>query len=425
VEIIRYPKKEIWTAILERPFQDFAPINALVQPILSAVKEEGDKALFKLTAKYDKADLKSLAVTQDEISNAIDLIKPSLKGAIRLAAKNIKSFHENQLNSESRVETMPGISCWRKNVAIQKAGLYIPGGSAPLFSTVLMLGIPAKLAGCKEIILCTPPSADGSIHPAILFAASEIGLTKIFKLGGAQAVAAMAYGTEWVPAVDKIFGPGNLFVTSAKQIVATQGVAIDMPAGPSEVLVIADESCVPSFVASDLLSQAEHGADSQVVLVTTSEEILKNVEFELKSQLATLPRKEIAAKALENSALILVENIETAIDLSNVYAPEHLILAIENVEQQAEKIINAGSVFLGNYSPEAAGDYASGTNHVLPTNNYARNYSGVSVESFTKKVTFQQLSKEGLNNIGNAVELMAEAEDLQAHKNAVTLRLKS
>jgi len=397
----------------------------VVQDVLDAVKKEGDKAVAAYTQKFDGVTIDHAIVSEAAINEAALELAPALKEAVQLAAKNIRCFHEAQVNNPVSIETMPGVRCWRKSVGIDKVGLYIPGGSAPLFSTVLMLGIPAVIAGCKEIILCTPPSKDGSVHPAILYAASVVGIKRIYKIGGVQAIAAMAYGTETVPQVYKIFGPGNQYVTAAKQLVQESGVAIDMPAGPSEVCVLADESCNPAFVASDLLSQAEHGPDSQVLLVSTSRRVVDQINDALMSQLAVLPRKDIAQQALENSTAIVVDGIEQAIFIVNSYAAEHLIIACKNDEAVAEQITNAGSVFLGNYSPESVGDYASGTNHTLPTSGYARAYSGVSVDSFVKKITYQKLTPAGLQAIGAAVETMAAAEGLEAHKNAITIRLQS
>lgn len=411
--------------LLTRPAFDAAALTAKVQMVLDGVRTGGDAAVANYTQIFDGASITNAIVTTDEIASAIESLDPALKNAIALAAKNIRCFHEAQVSETLKVETMPGVSCWRKSVGIDKVGLYIPGGSAPLFSTVLMLGIPAVIAGCKEIVLCTPPAKDGSVHPAILYAASIVGITAIYKIGGVQAIGAMAYGTETVPQVSKIFGPGNQYVTAAKQLVQQSGIAIDMPAGPSEVCVLADETCNPAFVASDLLSQAEHGPDSQVLLVSTSKVVVAKVLEAVETQLAALPRKDIAAKALENSRAIIVENMERAIFIVNNYAAEHLILACKNDEEVAEKITNAGSVFLGNYSPESVGDYASGTNHTLPTSGYARAYSGVSVDSFVKKITYQKLTEAGLQSIGAAVETMAGAEGLEAHKNAVTIRLQS
>jgi histidinol dehydrogenase len=425
MELIKYPVREIWKDILKRPAIDTTSLEATVQSVLSDIKANGQSAVKKYTLQFDKVDLENILVSNDEFAIAEKSITTELKQAIQLAKKNIETFHSAQRENVQIIETMPGVKCWRKSIAIQKVGLYIPGGTAPLFSTILMLGVPAKLAGCEELILCTPPDSNGNVNPAILYTAQLIGITKVFKVGGVQAIGAMAYGTEIIPQVYKIFGPGNQYVTCAKQLVNKQGVAIDMPAGPSEVAVLVDDTCVPEFVAADLLSQAEHGSDSQVILVSTNEDAIQNIQTELKKQLALLPRKELASKALENSKAILVKTNTEAIDLLNEYAPEHLIIACENDEQLAEQVVNAGSVFLGNYSCESAGDYASGTNHTLPTNGYAKAYSGVSLDSFVKKITYQKLSKEGINTIGPAIELMAEAEGLQAHKNAVTLRLKS
>jgi len=425
METIKYPNKETWKDILKRPTIDTTSLEATVQSVLLDIKSNGQSAVKKYTLQFDKVDLENILVSNDEFSVAEKSITRELKQAIQLAKSNIETFHSAQKEEVKIIETMPGVKCWRKSIAIQKVGLYIPGGTAPLFSTILMLGVPAKLAGCEEIILCTPPDSNGNVNPAILYTAQLIGITKVFKVGGVQAIGAMAYGTEIIPQVYKIFGPGNQYVTCAKQLVNKQGVAIDMPAGPSEVAVLVDDTCVPEFVAADLLSQAEHGSDSQVILVSTNEYAIQNIQTELIKQLALLPRKEFATKALENSKAILVKTNTEAIDLLNEYAPEHLIIACANDEQLAEQVVNAGSVFLGNYSCESAGDYASGTNHTLPTNGYAKAYSGVSLDSFVKKITYQKLSKEGINNIGPAIELMAEAEGLQAHKNAVTLRLKS
>jgi histidinol dehydrogenase len=425
METIKYPNKEIWKDILKRPAIDTTSLEATVQSVLSDIKTNGQSAVNKYTLQFDKVTISNVLVSDSEFIEAEKQISKELEEAIQLAKSNIETFHSSQKEEVKIIETMPGVKCWRKSIAIQKVGLYIPGGTAPLFSTILMLGVPAKLAGCEEIILCTPPDVNGNINPAILYAAKLIGITKVFKVGGVQAIAAMAYGTEIIPQAYKIFGPGNQYVTCAKQLVNKQGVAIDMPAGPSEVAVLVDDTCVPEFVAADLLSQAEHGSDSQVILVSTNEDAIQNIQTELIKQLAVLPRKELASKALENSKAILVKTTKEAIDLLNEYAPEHIIIACANDEQLAEEVVNAGSVFLGNYSCESAGDYASGTNHTLPTNGYAKAYSGVSLDSFVKKITYQKLSKEGINNIGPAIELMAEAEGLQAHKNAVTLRLKS
>ncbi len=425
MKIIENPLQESLPKLLQRPAMDHAALYTVVQDVLDAVKMEGDRAVVSYTQKFDGVAIDHVMVGEAEINEAALIVAPALKEAIQLAANNIRFFHEAQVTASVIIETMPGVSCWRKSVGIDKVGLYIPGGSAPLFSTVLMLGIPAVIAGCKEIILCTPPAANGKVHPAILYAATVVGIKKIYKIGGVQAIAAMAYGTETVPQVYKIFGPGNQYVTAAKQLVQQSGVAIDMPAGPSEVCVLADETCNPAFVASDLLSQAEHGPDSQVLLVSTSKKVVADVEEALAAQLAALPRKDIAQKALDNSTAIIVEEMDRAIFIVNSYAAEHLILACNNVDVVAEQITNAGSVFLGNYSPESVGDYASGTNHTLPTSGYARAYSGVSVDSFVKKVTFQKLTPAGLQAIGAAVETMAAAEGLEAHKNAITIRLQS
>ncbi len=408
--------------MLKRPAIDSSSLEASVTNILHQVKASGDEALKRFATIYDKVSVAELLVSKEEIDAAAATISSELKDAIALAKNNIETFHAKQVSTVEKVETMPGVLCWRKSVAIEKVGLYIPGGTAPLFSTILMLSIPAKIAGCKEIILCTPPGKDGKINAAILYTAKLVGITKIFKTGGAQAIAAMAYGTESVPKVYKIFGPGNQYVTCAKQLVQKDAVAIDMPAGPSEVCVMADDTAKASFVAADLLSQAEHGVDSQVLLVSTSEEMINEVLIETAKQLEQLPRKELAAKALENSKAILLHTTTEMIELVNDYAAEHLIISCKDDEAIAEQIINAGSIFLGNYSPESAGDYASGTNHTLPTNGYAKAYSGVSVDSFVKKITYQKLSKEGLQQIGKAVELMAEAEGLDAHANAVRKR---
>ena len=425
MKIIENPLEALLPELLQRPAMDHAALYAVVQGVLDGVKKEGDKAVAAYTQKFDGVTIDNAIVTEAEINEAALALSPALKEAIQIAVKNIRCFHEAQVSEPIKIETMPGVSCWRKSVGIDKVGLYIPGGSAPLFSTVLMLGVPAVIAGCKEIILCTPPAADGKVHPAILYAAKVVGISRIFKIGGVQAIAAMAYGTETVPQAYKIFGPGNQYVTAAKQLVQQSGVAIDMPAGPSEVCVLADETCNPAFVASDLLSQAEHGPDSQVLLVSTSKKVVAEVEVALTAQLALLPRKDIAQKALDNSTAIVVDDMERAIFIVNSYAAEHLILACNNDEVVSEKITNAGSVFLGNYSPESVGDYASGTNHTLPTSGYARAYSGVSVDSFVKKVTFQKLTPAGLQAIGAAVETMAAAEGLDAHKNAITIRLQS
>jgi histidinol dehydrogenase len=419
-----YPNKAEWTDLAMRPVKDLQELEPTIRNIFKLVQEQGDEALYQLAEKYDGKRPAQLLATPEELASAESEISPELKEAILQAFSNIQLFHLQQAEQMPIVETMPGVNCWRKSVAIEKVGLYIPGGTAPLFSTLLMLGVPAKIAGCKQIILCTPPSKDGNIHPAIRYTASLLGIEMIVKAGGAQAVASMAFGTESVPAVSKIFGPGNQYVTMAKQLVTQLGVAIDMPAGPSEVLVMADETADPAFVAADLLSQAEHGPDSQVILLSTSETIVDEVNAEIEKQLQELPREAVAAQALENSMAIVLENSQQMLDFSNLYAPEHLILAIQDLETIANGVVNAGSVFLGNYTPEAAGDYASGTNHTLPTNGYARAYSGVSLDSFVKKITFQHITPEGLQNIGKTIEVMAEAEGLQAHKNAVSIRLK-
>ena len=424
MKLIKYPVKENWKEILQRPSIDSTSLQDKVKLVLNEVKQNGDAAVKKYTQQFDGVDLNDFVVTENEIIEAAASLSDELKTAIQTAADNIKTFHQKQLSAPEIIETMPGIQCWRKSIGIERVGLYIPGGTAPLFSTILMLGIPAQIAGCREIILCSPPDKEGNLNPAILFAAQLVGVTKLYKIGGVQAIAAMAYGTETVPQVYKIFGPGNQYVTCAKQLIQQDGIAIDMPAGPSEVCVLADETANASFVAADLLSQAEHGADSQVVLVTTSELFVTNVQEEISKQLGLLPRKDIAAKALENSKIILIKDIEEGIELVNEYAAEHLIISCANDEAIAEKIINAGSVFLGSYSPESVGDYASGTNHTLPTNGFAKAYSGVSVDSFVKKITYQKLTQQGLQHIGSTVELMATAEGLQAHANAVTIRLQ-
>lgn len=424
MKLIKYPVREQWDEILKRPALNTENLFDTVRGIIARVKAEGDKAVREYEAAFDKAVLTSLAVTKDEIKQAEVLLPDELKEAIRLAKENIETFHAAQRFEGKKVETAPGVTCWQKAVAIEKVGLYIPGGTAPLFSTVLMLAVPAKIAGCREIVLCTPPDKEGKVHPAILFAAQVAGVDKIFKIGGVQAVAAMAYGTETVPKVYKIFGPGNQYVTAAKQLVSLRDVAIDMPAGPSEVEVLADDSANPVFVAADLLSQAEHGVDSQAMLITTSERLMEEVAAEVERQLAVLHRKEIAEKSLTNSKLILVKDMQEAIELTNAYAPEHLIIETENYLAIAEKIVNAGSVFLGAFSPESAGDYASGTNHTLPTNGYAKAYSGVSLDSFIRKITFQEIRSQGMVAIGPAIEVMAANEHLDAHKNAVAVRLK-
>ncbi len=419
----RNPSPESWKSLCERPQLELEFLDGVVKNILTRVQQSGDLALRELTKQFDKIDIRELQVSEQEIEDTESMLSDSLKTAIQTATKNIEKFHAAQKTMPSKIETTTGVSCWRKAIAINKVGIYIPGGTAPLFSTVLMLGIPAKLAGCSEVILCSPPDSSGNVHPAILYAARLTGVTKIFRVGGAQAIAAMAYGTESIPKAFKIFGPGNQFVTKAKQLVSNEGTAIDLPAGPSEVLVLADESANPSFIAADLLSQAEHGTDSQVMLVVTDESILEKVQREIQKQIVTLPRKEIAEKALLNSRSIYVADMNTAVDFINSYAPEHLIINTKNADELAEKIINAGSVFIGDYSPEAVGDYASGTNHTLPTNGYATAYSGVSLESFTKYITFQKLTEAGIQNLGPVVEIMAEAEGLEAHKRAISIRL--
>ncbi|MFY9154489.1 MAG: histidinol dehydrogenase [Prolixibacteraceae bacterium] len=417
------PQKETWKEILLRPLFSVAELESRVQEVLTDIRENGVQAIQKYTEKFDGVFIPEFAVEEQEIEEAVSLVDDSLKNAIRVAVQNIYKFHESQIPVIKKIETTPGVVCWQKPVAIEKVGLYIPGGSAPLFSTVLMLAIPAKIAGCKEIVLCTPPDKNGKIHPAILFAAQLVGVTKIYKLGGIQAIGAMAYGIDCIPKVDKIFGPGNQYVMAAKQIVSRGDVSIDMPAGPSEVAVMADSSANPAFIASDLLSQAEHGPDSQVVLVTNDASLIEKVEQELSRQLSDLPRKSVAEKALANSQAVVLNSVDEMIELINGYAPEHLIIAMKDYLGVAEKIVNAGSVFLGNYTPESAGDYASGTNHTLPTNGWARSFSGVNLDSFIKKITFQEITPEGINNLGPVIETMAAAEQLDAHKRAVTLRL--
>ena len=421
--LISNPDKSQWQEILKRPVMNTENLFDTVRSVIDRVKAEGDRAVLDYEEKFDKVVLASLAVLEEEQQEAENLVSEDLKAAIRLAKQNIETFHAAQRFEGKKVQTQPGVTCWQKAVAIEKVGLYIPGGTAPLFSTVLMLAVPAKIAGCKEIVLCTPPGRDGKVHPAVLFAAKVAGVNRIFKAGGIQAIAAMAYGTESVPKVYKIFGPGNQYVTAAKQLVSLRDVAIDMPAGPSEVEVLADETANPVFVAADLLSQAEHGVDSQAVLITTSVELQQAVKVEVERQLALLPRKEIAEKSLANSKLIVVDSMKEAIELTNAYAPEHLIIETKDYLSLAERIVNAGSVFLGSLPPESAGDYASGTNHTLPTNGYAKAYSGVSLDSFIRKITFQEIKPEGLNSIGPAIELMAANEQLDAHKNAVSVRL--
>ena len=425
MKVIKYPSKEKWAEILRRPALNTESLFDTVRGIIDRVRTEGDKAVIEYEATFDKAELTSLAVTNEELEEGVALVSEELKAAISLAKQNIERFHAAQKFVGKKVETMPGVTCWQKAVGIEKVGLYIPGGTAPLFSTVLMLAVPAKIAGCKDIILCTPPDSKGKIHPAILFAARLAGVDRIFKAGGVQAIAAMAYGTESIPKVYKIFGPGNQYVTAAKQLVSLRDVAIDMPAGPSEVEVLADDSANPVFVAADLLSQAEHGVDSQAILITTSERLQAAVVEEVERQLAELPRREIAEKSLANSKLILVNDVDEAVELTNEYAPEHLIVETSDYMEVAERVVNAGSVFLGSFSPESAGDYASGTNHTLPTNGYAKAYSGVSLDSFIRKITFQEICSDGMKAIGPAIETMAANEQLDAHKNAVTVRLRN
>ncbi len=425
METILYPEKENWDELCMRPAIEKADLEYVVREIIRRVKSEGDSAIAYFSGKFDGNASGELKITPEEISMSAGMVPENLKESIQIAKTNIEKFHSSHLINEPAVETAKGVRCWRKNSPIEKVGLYIPGGSAPLFSTVLMLGIPAMLAGCSEIVLCTPPGKDGKINPLILYTAGLIGIKTIFKAGGAQAIAAMAYGTESIPKVYKIFGPGNQYVTKAKELVQLDGTAIDMPAGPSEVLVIADRNADPAFIAADLLSQAEHGPDSQVIMVTDDQNIVKQVENEVAKQLSALPRKEIAASALQNSKLILLRSLDDCIGFSNRYAPEHLIINTADTRLLAEKVTNAGSVFLGSYSCESAGDYATGTNHTLPTNGFAKSFSGVSVESFIKKISFQEVSSEGILNLGPAIELMAEAESLNGHKNAVSVRLKS
>lgn len=424
MNIITYPERSQWNDLLRRPTLNTATLRETVLEVLERVRTEGDKAVIEYEEKFDHVHLDSLTVSEEEFAEAEKAVSIELKAAIMLAFNNIKKFHEAQKFESKPVNTLPGVTCWQKTVAIEKVGLYVPGGTAPLFSTVLMLATPAQIAGCKEIVLCTPPNREGKIHPAILYAAKIAGVSRVFKAGGVQAIGAMAYGTSSVPKVYKIFGPGNQYVMAAKQEVSLHDVAIDMPAGPSEVAVLADETANPIFVASDLLSQAEHGVDSQSMLITTSATLIRAVTEEVERQLEELPRKEIAARSLEHSKLILIDNMELAVEMMNRYAPEHLIIETKNYHELAEKIVNAGSVFLGAYSPESAGDYASGTNHTLPTNGYAKAYSGVSLDSFIRKITFQEITKEGIATIGPAIEVMAANEYLDAHKNAVSVRLK-
>ncbi len=423
MKVICYPAKEEWDELVKRPHLDVSELNATVEGVLNDVKNHGDSAVIRYEEKFDHAHLDSLSVSDAEMEEAESLVSLELKHALELAHHNISSFHQSQQFHGEKVETVSGVTCWQKSIAIEKVGLYIPGGTAPLFSTVLMLATPAKIAGCKEIVLCTPPNREGKVNPAILMAAKIAGVSKIFKIGGVQAIGAMAYGTESVPKVYKIFGPGNQYVMAAKQHVSLHDVAIDMPAGPSEVCVIADETSNPVFVAADLLSQAEHGVDSQVFLISTSEEMIEKVKDEVEKQLEQLPRKEMAAKSLDNSKLVLVKDYDEAIELSNTYAPEHLIIATRNYDELAEKVVNAGSVFLGQYACESAGDYASGTNHTLPTHGYALAYNGVNLDSYNRKITFQHLTDEGIRSIGNAVVVMAENEQLEAHANAMRVRV--
>ena len=425
MQIIKYPPREDWEKIITRPAFDYSNLFEYVKDILEDVKQNGDKAVAAYCETFDKVKLNDFAVTSAEIEEAEQLVPEALKEAIRLALTNIETFHRSQQLVSQKIETTRGVVCWQKAVGIEKVGLYIPGGMAPLFSTVLMLAIPARIAGCKEIILCTPPAKDGKINPAILYSAQQAGVSKIFKIGGVQAIAAMTYGTETVPCVYKIFGPGNQYVTAAKQLVSLQNVAIDMPAGPSEVEVIADETANPAFVAADMLSQIEHGADSQAILVTTCEDIVDRVLAEIKRQFKKLPRKELMKQSLQHSSIIVLKDQSELIDFTNAYAPEHLIIETKDYATLAEQVINAGSVFLGHFTPESAGDYASGTNHTLPTNGYARMYSGVSLDSFVKKITFQEITQAGIRNIGQAIETMALAESMQGHRNAVRIRFET
>jgi histidinol dehydrogenase len=422
--IIRYPDRSTWQEILKRPALSGSDMNAIVMPVIENVRQNGDRALYEYTEKFDHITLSSLRVSQDEFLEAATRVDNDLKKAIAVASHHIEIFHRSQQTGSLKIQTAPGVICWQKPVAIEKVGLYIPGGSAPLFSTVLMLAIPARIAGCKDIVLCSPPGKDGKVHPAVLYAARLTGVSEVFRIGGAQAIAAMAFGTELVPRVYKIFGPGNQFVTAAKKIVSQGDTAIDMPAGPSELAVIADDTAIPAFVASDLLSQAEHGADSQVLLFTLSEKMATRVQEEVTRQLENLPRREIASRSLEHSRIMILKDIGEITDMVNDYAPEHLIIAMDDAEAAAEGIINAGSVFIGHYSPESAGDYASGTNHTLPTNGYARAYNGVNLDNFVKKITFQQITRQGLEYLAPTIMKLAESEELQAHSNAVNTRLK-
>jgi histidinol dehydrogenase len=424
MRIIQNPDKSTWREILKRPALSGKDMNAIVLPVIENVRQNGDRALYEYTEKFDHVTLSSLRVSQEEFLEAANLVDNDLKKAIAVASHHIEIFHRSQKSGSEKIETAPGVVCWQKPVAIEKVGLYIPGGSAPLFSTVLMLAIPARIAGCKDIVLCSPPGKDGRIHPAVLYAARLTGVSDVFKIGGAQAIAAMAFGTESVPRVYKIFGPGNQFVTAAKKIVAQGETAIDMPAGPSELAVIADDTAIPSFVASDLLSQAEHGSDSQVLFFTVNATMASRVQDEVMKQLEQLPRREIAARALENSRIFILKDVNEIIDMVNDYAPEHLIIAMDEAEIVADRIINAGSVFIGHFSPESAGDYASGTNHTLPTNGFARVYNGVNLDNFVKKITFQHITRQGLEYLGPTIMKMAESEELQAHSNAINTRLK-
>ncbi|MCL3852363.1 histidinol dehydrogenase [Parabacteroides sp. GYB001] len=425
MEVIKYPSKEDWFSLVKRPSLDVTTLFDTVRTVLNEVRNEGDVAVKRYEEKFDKVKLSALQVSEAEMQEAYGLVSDDLKQAIRTAKDNIEKFHASQRFSGQKIETTPGVTCWQKAVAIEKVGLYIPGGTAPLFSTVLMLAVPAHIAGCKEIVLCTPPDKEGKVHPAILFAAKTAGVSKIFKAGGIQAIAAMAYGTESVPKVYKIFGPGNQYVTAAKQLVSLKDVAIDMPAGPSEVEVIADKTANPDFIAADFLSQAEHGADSQAILVTSSEEIVVPVIEAIQEQLSKLSRKEITEKALDHSRIIVLKDEQEVIDFTNMYAPEHLIIQTANYTHIAGQVENAGSVFMGPYTPESAGDYASGTNHTLPTNGYAKAYSGVNLDSFIKKITFQEITAEGIKNLGETIQIMAGNEQLDAHRNAVTIRLNT
>ena len=425
IQVILHPGKEDYQALLSRPHKDASDLGATVASVLNDVRMEGDNAVLRYEAKFDKAELSSLAVTEEELQEAEALVSEELKQSINLAHANIHRFHEAQRMQPVCVETAPGVYCWQKSVAIEKVGLYIPGGTAPLFSTVLMLATPAKIAGCADIVLCSPPSPQGKLHPAILYAAKVAGVNRIYKCGGVQAIGAMAYGTETVPKVSKIFGPGNQYVTCAKQQVSMTDVAIDMPAGPSEVAIVADKTCHPEYVAADMLSQAEHGMDSQSILFTDNEDVARAVLAEVEKQLEALPRKEMASSSLGHSRIVVLHDMEEAFEICNQYAPEHLILAMDTALDWADRVVNAGSVFLGHYSCESAGDYASGTNHTLPTSGYAKAYSGVNLDSFCRKITFQHLTREGIESIGRAVEVMAEAESLDAHRNAMTLRMKN